>query len=264
MSGVEMQIDAGVATVILNRPDKHNGVNRDILHGVLGAAKQLRKNRTLRAVLLTGAGPSFCAGLDFADFTRDRWTMLRFFSQLWWPMENQFQAFATAWRDLPVPVVAVIQGSCFGAGMQLAAACDFRIAAPDAQLSVMEAKWGLIPDMSGALTLLDLVHPDVARRLIMTGEIVDAPQALEYGLVTQVSEEPVVAANALLEPILERSPDAIAAAKRLLDSTRGTRRRTTLALERKWQRKIIGKVNQRRAMRAAFAKARAEFGPRQL
>ena len=179
-------------------------------------------------------------------------------------MENQFQAFATAWRDLPVPVVALVHGNCFGAGMQLAAACDFRIAAPDARLSIMEAKWGLIPDMSGALTLLDLVHPDVARRLIMTGEIVDASRALDYGLVTEVSDDPMASARALLEPILERSPDAVAATKRLLDSTRGARRRATLALERKWQRKILGRANQRRAMRAAFAKAQAEFGPRSL
>ncbi len=174
----------------------------------------------MRAVILSGAGKAFCAGLDFASVGRSPAAFARAGLKLPGQSTNLFQRACWVWRELPVPVIAVLHGHCFGGGMQLALAADFRFATPDCELSIMEGKWGLIPDMTGSVTLRELVPIDVAKRLTMTAEVFDGTQAAAYGLVTEVADDPMKQAEALAAELLTRSPDALALTKRLLHTTR--------------------------------------------
>ncbi len=153
-----------------------------------------------------------------------------------------------AWRDVPAPVIAAIHGNCFGAGLQLALGADLRLATPDARLSVMEVKWGLVPDMGGAALLRELVPLDVAKELAMTGRILTGAEAHALGLVTHVTETPLEQARALAAEIITRSPDAVAAAKFLLQESWHADEPDALAAERKWQRRVLAGSNQRIAV----------------
>src|SRR5690349_3095817 len=161
------EIEGPVARVWLNRPDKLNGLDLDLLEQLRDSARELRTNRDIRAVVIEGKGPSFCAGLDFAAAFGDSKLRIAGFA-IPNPLRgtNLFQECFWAWRNLPVPVIAVTRGHVFGGGIQLALACDFRFSTPDCQWSVLEAKWGLIPDMSGTIPLVELVGADVAKRLV--------------------------------------------------------------------------------------------------
>ena len=166
------EIDGPVAHVRLNRPDKLNGLTLEVLEGLVDAAAAIRRNRDVRVVLLQGEGPSFCAGLDFAEAGKSsKLRLARFFLPNPLRGTNLFQRANWAWRELPVPVIAVTRGHVFGGGIQLALAADFRFTTPDCQWSVLEAKWGLVPDMSGTVPLAELTTADVAKRLTMTGEV---------------------------------------------------------------------------------------------
>jgi enoyl-CoA hydratase/carnithine racemase len=169
-----------------------------------------------------------------------------------------------AWRDLPVPVIAAVHGHCFGAGLQLALGADIRVATPDAKISVMEAKWGLVPDMGGPALLRELVGIDVAKELAMTGRVLTGIEAHPLGLVTHVSESLLDHAQALAEEIATRSPDAVAAAKFLLQEAWHGSERRALAAERKWQRRVIGRGNQRIAIKRNLEKSEQPYLPRRL
>ncbi len=245
---VQIDTQDGIATVTLNRPEKRNAVDWEMLRAWISAQKVLRKDRSLRGVILQGAGPSFCAGLDFPTFTQQPARLAQGFLQPAGDGANLFQQACLGWRSLPVPVAAVIHGHCFGAGLQLALACDFRFAHPEAELSIMEIKWGLIPDMSGTITFRELMPIDLAKRLCMTGEVFAAPQAHAWNLVSEVSDTPAEAALQLLKQIAERSPDAVAASKALLQQTWTADDNACLTAERRWQRRMLTGRNQRIAM----------------
>ena len=171
-STVTCRVEGGVAQVRLNRPDKLNALTLDTLEDLVATARDLSRDRTLRGVVLGGEGDSFCAGLDFATVLRNPPRVARSFVPHPWRGTNLFQEACWAWRRLPVPVVAAVHGHCYGGGLQIALAADLRMTTADAQWSVMEAKWGLIPDMSGIQALSQQVRMDVAKRLTMTGEVV--------------------------------------------------------------------------------------------
>lgn len=234
--------------VCLNRPGKHNGMNLAMLDAVTDAARSLAKDRALRSVVIRGHGPSFCAGLDFASVLKSPLTAAPAMAQLLLPYANRFQRWSLAWRDIGVPVVAAIHGNCFGAGMQLALGADIRVAAPDAKLSVMEAKWGLVPDMGGAVLLRELVRADVAKQLVMSARVIDAREAHELGLVTHVAEDPVARADEIAREMSAYSPDAVAAGKFLLQQAWHGSEGNATAAERRWQRRLIGRINQRISM----------------
>ena len=243
---VTVTIDNAIATVRLNRPDKHNGVDTAMIQQLLAAAQGLKRNKHLRAVILTGAGPSFCAGLDVKGMmTVGKWQLLLNFLPLFKPWANRYQNVCLIWRRLPVPVIAAIHGNCFGAGMQLALGADIRLARPDAQLSVMEAKWGLIPDMAGLVTLRDHLPRDVALDLTLSARVLSGTEAQALGLVTRTADDPLAEAQALATRLAQRSPDAAAAAKHLFREGWGSSEHAALAAERKWQRRLIGRRNQR-------------------
>ncbi len=163
-----------IAHVRLHRPDKHNGMSFPMLDAVLAAARSLRDDRALRAVVLSGDGPSFCAGLDVKAALAQPGRTAAGLAQLWLPMTNKFQRWSLAWRELGIPVIAAVHGNCFGAGLQLALGADLRIATDDSKWSIMESKWGLVPDMGGMVTLREVVRIDVAKELAMTGRVISA------------------------------------------------------------------------------------------
>lgn len=246
---VRVDIDGPVALVCLTRPEQHNGMDFRMLDAVRRAARRLRRDRQVRAVILHGEGPSFCAGLDVKSVLGNPVAAAVGLAALMAPSRNRFQDWSMAWRDVPAPVIAAIHGNCFGAGLQLALGADIRLATPDARLSVMEVKWGLVPDMGGAALLRELVPLDVAKELAMTGRILTGTEAHALGLVTHVTETPLEQARALAAEIITRSPDAVAAAKFLLQESWHAAEPDALAAERKWQRRVLAGRNQRIAVR---------------
>lgn len=260
-SRVLTHIDGPVAYVTLNRPDKLNGVDLELIAELIAAAESLRDNRDIRAVVLQGNGRSFCAGLDFAAAFKDKRRVARFFFA--GPRRvNAFQKVTAIWRDLPVPVIAVVQGHCYGAGVQLAVGADFRFTTPDAMWSILEAKWGLVPDMAGTVPFTELLKADDLMRLAMTGETISGARAVEVGLATEASDEPLKAALALVDQIVERSPDSVAATKRLLQANRHSGLRRAYRLERKLQSAMFKSRNTATARKAGAAKQTPVFGPR--
>jgi enoyl-CoA hydratase/carnithine racemase len=166
------------------------------------------------------------------------------------------------WKQVPVPVIAAIHGVAYGGGLQIAMGADIRLAAPDARFSVMEIKWGLVPDMSGTQTLRDLVRLDVAKELTFTGRIVEASEALDLGLVTRIAEDPLTEAREMAAAIAAKNPDAIAAAKKLLETSWRGSRKEGLELEESLQRSIIATPNQLEAAAANFEKRAPNFSDR--
>lgn len=236
---VSLTIDGDRAYVALDRPDKHNGLTIDMLEELVRVAGVIGKRPDVRAVILTGNGPSFSSGLDVAKAMGNPLDVVRNFVPLPWRGTNTFQEACWAWRRLPQPVIAVVHGRCYGGGLQLALAADFRFVTPDSEFSVMEAKHGLIPDMTGAATLSRLIGIDQALLLTMTADPVDAAYAERIGLVTEVSADPLAAAEKLADRIATRSPHAVAAAKKMFDRTWQTSVRRTLSIERATQLPLI-------------------------
>lgn len=259
---VDWTVVDGVATVRLNRPDKLNALTLDTLAALVGTGRALATDRTLRAVVLAGEGRSFCAGLDFGTVLRNRPGIVRAFAPRPWRGTNTFQEACWVWRRLPVPVIAAVHGHCFGGGVQIALGADYRFTTPDAQWSVLEVKWGLIPDMSGIQSLSQVVGIDHAKRLTMTGEVISGSRAVELGLASDVAEDPYAAALALAEQLATRSPDTVAAAKRLFEQTWNAGPRRTFARERVEQVRMFLAANTAVARQAAIAKAAPEYRPR--
>jgi enoyl-CoA hydratase/carnithine racemase len=257
---VSIAIDGeGIADVRLNRPDKLNACDLEMIEALDAAGSELAKNRSLRAVVLSGEGKAFCAGLDVALFSGLERGVEELLEHDTESPANFVQRAAWAWTVLPVPVIAAIHGVAFGAGFQVALGADIRRVAPDAKLSAMEIKWGLIPDMTGAASLRRLVGLDVAKELFFTGRIVSGVEARELGLATRVSEAPKDEAFDLAREIASRSPDAVRAAKRLLGESDGLAIRDRLELEARLQRTLIGGPNQIEAIRANLEKRPPRF-----
>ena len=247
-----------VADVVLNRPDKQNAVDRAMFDAFVEVGRELGADRSIRAVVLRGAGPAFCAGIDIASFAGGELPATDLDPLCGGPA-NLYQQAAMVWRDLPIPVVAALHGNVFGAGLQIALGADLRIAAPDARLSVMEIKWGLVPDMAISINLPPLVCYDVAAELTWTGRIVDGREAKEAGLVTALAEQPAARAQEIAAEIARRSPDAIRAAKTLLRESYADRDREQLAREAALQRRLLAGVNHREAVTANLEKRRPAF-----
>jgi enoyl-CoA hydratase/carnithine racemase len=261
---VTISKDNGIADVRLNRPEKYNALSPQMFQAIIEAGETLAEARDVRAVVLSGNGRGFCAGLDMGSFQgmaeRDNTEVstsgLLQRSEL---PENHAQRPAYVWKRLPVPVIAAIHGVAYGGGLQVALGADFRIAAPDAKLSVMEIKWGLIPDMSLTQTLRNLVPLDVAKELTFTGRVLSGEQASGLGLVTRVESDPLAAAMELAEEIAGKSPDAIRAGKRLLEEAWHEDERSGLELEASLQTSLIGSPNQVEAIKANFENRPARF-----
>ena len=263
---VTIDIRDGVADVRLNREQKYNALSPEMFTAIIEAGESLALAKDVRAVVLSGNGKGFCAGLDMASFaamadqdTREERDSTQTLLSRDNRPENFAQRPAMVWKQLPMPVIAALHGVVFGGGAQVALGADIRIAAPDLQMSIMEIKWGLVPDMSITQTLRDLVPLDVAKELTFTGKIFDGQQAAALGLVTRVADDPYAEAMQLARDIADKSPDAIRAAKTLFEEAWHADSRTGLELEASLQGGLIGSSNQLEAVAANFEKRAPAF-----
>ncbi|MFZ5723087.1 MAG: crotonase/enoyl-CoA hydratase family protein [Pseudomonadota bacterium] len=254
-----------VADVRLNRPDKMNALSMPMFEAIVAAAEQVMRDRRVRAVVLSGEGRAFCAGLDLSNFMNPQ----AFGGDPFgngrgghWP--NFYQRPGYVWKDVPVPVIAALHGAVFGGGLQIALGADIRIAHPSSQLSLMEIKWGLVPDMSGTQTLRDLVRLDVAKELAFTGRIVEGAEAERIGLVTRLDENPREAALALARDIAGKNPEAVTLGKLLFEKAWHGPDVDGLALEEKLQAKLLMSHNQIEAVMAGMQKRPAEYRDRSI
>jgi enoyl-CoA hydratase/carnithine racemase len=252
----------GVADVRLNRPEKLNALDMALFTALAETAAALADTPAVRAVVLSGEGRSFCAGLDLTAFSAmaagERWRPADDPTAAGADGRSLGQRAVPAWDDLPVPVVAAMRGHALGGGLQLALGADVRLAAPDAVFSVYEINWGLSPDMAGTQLLPRLVGPDVAAELTYTGRMVDAAEADRIGLVTRLVDDPLSAAHELASRFAAANPDAIRAAKGLLRKAHGPIE-DGLAAEREAMAAIMGSPNQREAAAAGLQMRKPRF-----
>jgi enoyl-CoA hydratase/carnithine racemase len=260
---VTVTLTGGVADVRLNRPEKRNALDPAMFDALIAVSERLKTEPGLRVVVLSGNGPDFCAGLDFASFEA-----MRAGGRLPppaqpppydGPAKATGQRVAYAWAEVPVPVIAAVHGNALGGGLQIALGADVRIVAPDARLSVFEAAWGLIPDMTGTQLLPELVGRDVAKELTFTARIVSGDEAARIGLATRAELDPLTAARAMAKDIAAHNPHAIRAAKRLLNLAGRVELASGLAAEQKEIRALIGSPNQLEAVTARFEKRNPTF-----
>ena len=256
---VELTIDHAIAMVRMSRPEKRNGLDAEMFDALIRVGKRIMADSSVRAVILHGQGKAFCAGLDFASFLGSPERMQKLLSREDDSPANMAQRAAWIWQEINVPVIAAVHGVALGGGLQIALGADLRYVTPDAQLSVMEIKWGLIPDMSITQTLLRLVAIDVAKELTFTGRIVSGTEAVQLGLATKVSNDPLADALETARLIATKSPHAIRAAKTLLRDAPSMSRADALKLETGLQVTLLGSSNQMEAVQANMAKREPSF-----
>lgn len=256
---VVVDIQGHVAEVRLNRPEKHNALDHAMFQALLDALDQLKAAPSIRAVILYGEGPSFCSGLDFPSFMAEG----RPVDEMLQPREgtnaNFAQHVAHGWQTLPMPVIAAVHGNCIGGGAQIALGADVRIVAPGARISIREAAWGLIPDMGITRSLPRLVRFDIAKELVFTARFVEGAEAVDIGLATRLTEDPLGAARALAAEIAALSPDATRRSKVLLEQSWSASEADSLALEERLQRELLGSPNQIKAIQAGLSGEPAQF-----
>lgn len=248
-SPVDLTIKDDIAYVTLNRPDKLNALDLATFKSMAGIARTLRKDRSIRGVILQGSGKDFCSGLDVKSMMSDKSAMVTLLKKLLPGSSNLAQQVSSNWRKLPVPVIAVVQGRCWGGGLQIALGADFRFVTADATLAVMESKWGLIPDMAGNMVLREILPKDQALRLALTADPISADEAMKMNLVTHVSDNPLQDAEQLLAELKTKSPDALGAIKRLYTRNWQSPDWKMLMMETWYQIRIIMGKNQRRAVK---------------
>ena len=258
---LQVSVTDNILTVTLNRPHKKNAMSFKVVEELIAVAGRVSKDKTIRAVILNGAEGTFCAGIDLGDLNHPKnqafavWELMK-------PWQSSFQRVCLVWRDVPVPVIAVLEGYCIGAGLQLALACDVRISHPECKLSIMEAKWGLVPDMGLTQSAYGVVREDVLKELAMTARVVDASEGKALGLVSHCSETPLEQAQQLAAELAERSPDAVLASKRVINAMHH-QPATTLYKEKMWQLKMMLGRNRKLALRKV-KQASTTFSKRQF
>jgi len=274
---VTVRIDEGVADVRLNRPDKLNALDGDMFAALVDTAARLARDASVRAVVLSGEGRSFSAGLDFSGFRamaggglsagegdagdggEDGRSGMGGIGRTDGRITHLAQQACHGWSEVPVPVIAAIWGHCLGGGLQIALGADLRIVHPEASLSVLEIRWGLSPDMTGTATLPRLVRPDVAKELTWTGRNVTGEEAARLGLATRTSTTPLEDAWALAREIAAKNPDAIRGVKALLDESGRVPLAQQYADERRTIGSLVGTPNQIEAVAAFFEKREPSF-----
>ena len=256
---VELTLENGVAHVQLVRADKMNALDPEMFAAILEAGSFLFEEKSARCVVLSGAGRSFCAGLDLTSMgqtDRHRETPL---TERTHGNANAPQQAAMVWRKLPIPVIAAIHGVCFGGGLQIASGADIKIVTPDARLAVMEVKWGLIPDMAGYVLWRGNVRDDVLRELTYTHREFSGEEAVQFGFATHADPNPLARALALAQDIAGKSPHAVRAAKIISNKWWDSTNDQLLMAESHEQQRLMGGKNQREAVLAGLEKRKAGF-----
>lgn len=255
---LDLSVRDHVATVTLSRPNKGNAINTEMFAALSGAGRQIAQTEGVRAVVLCGEGEHFCTGIDISSFSASE-DLGNKLQPLPDSAANLFQDVAFVWRELDVPVIAALHGAVFGGGLQIAMGADVRIAHPDTRCSVMEIRWGIIPDMALTATMRDVVRLDQLRELVYTGRVVAAEEARSIGLLTSLDENPLNRAAQLAAEIAGRSPDAVQAAKALLRDGFDLPVEKSLRREAELQGPLLGGANQREAVISNMEKREPRF-----
>lgn len=248
---ISYELENGIAKVTLNRPDKMNALSLDLFNALIEAGEAIKADKSVRVVVLSGAGKAFCAGLDMelmmaggaADLTERTHGIC-----------NLFQQAAWVWHEVPVPVIAAVHGTCLGGGLQLMTGADMRYIHPQTKLSIMEMKWGIVPDMAGTQLWSAYVREDIIRELTYTARTFSGVEANDYGFATRLCDDPLAEALATAEQIANKNPDAIRAAKRLINNQRQPDVVAGILAESVEQAALMGKPNQIEAVTANFEK----------
>ncbi len=267
---IKVEVTNGVADVRLVRADKMNALDDAMFQALVDTGEALKARKDVRVIVLSGEGRAFCAGLDMGNFSamasgpRERPAGSASGNSLVTANRtpggsNRAQHACMVWREQAVPVIAAITGVAFGGGCQLALGADIRLIAPDARMSVMEIKWGLVPDMAGLVLMKGIVRDDVARELTYTGRTVTGQEAVDEGLATRVSADPRAEALAMAAEIAGKNPHAIRAGKRLLNQMLQADQATMLLAESVEQTALIGKPNQIEAVMSNMQKRPAVY-----
>ena len=262
---VTISIEDGIADVRMNRADKRNALDNAMFTSLAAAGEYLKTLSELRAVVLSGDGASFCAGLDFGSFqamaqgSSGQGGSVNAGAMSDGRITHLAQQVCWVWQEVPVPVVAAVHGHALGGGMQIALGADIRIVHPDTQLSVREVHWGLIPDMTGTLMLSRLVRPDIVKDLVFSARVFSGAEGFELGVVTRLSKTPQADAMDLAQEIAGRSPDAVRGAKKLINLMANDGAAQQFAAEREVIGKLIGGANQVEAVMSHFEKRPPKF-----
>ncbi|MFL5296483.1 MAG: crotonase/enoyl-CoA hydratase family protein [Phenylobacterium sp.] len=262
---VTVDIQGGVADVRLVRADKMNALDNAMFEALAETGEQLKGEAGVRAVVLSGEGRAFCAGLDMGNFQqmasgegrRSSGALVQ--TPRTAGGSNRAQHVCMVWREIPVPVIAAVHGVAFGGGFQLALGADIRFVAADARMAVLEIKWGLVPDMAGMVLMRGLVRDDVARELTWTGRIFGGEEAVAMGLATRVCADPRAEALALAREIAGKNPHAIRAGKRLLNLAAEADQHAILLAESQEQGALVGSPNQVEAVMSNLQKREAAY-----
>ncbi|HWK36135.1 MAG TPA: crotonase/enoyl-CoA hydratase family protein [Sphingomonas sp.] len=254
---VAIALTDGIADVRLIRADKMNAIDPAMFDAIITAIDRLSDTAGLRVVVLSGDGRAFCAGLDMASMASggsgiDIVTRTH-------GSANRVQQVAWGWRTLAVPVIAAVHGIAFGGGLQIASGADIVVARPDTRMSVMEMKWGIVPDMAGFALWRGRVRDDVLRELAYTAAEFDGAAAVAHGFVTRTADDPRAEALALAAAIAGRNPHAIRAAKRLANLAVETDTATILKAESAEQGRLLRAPNQVEAVMANMQKRAPNF-----
>lgn len=251
--------DNGVAHVRFVRADKMNALDPAMVDAMLEAGQTLSSTKGVRVVVLSGEGRAFCAGLDLGNFSNPSNSDARPLEERTHGNANKFQEIAYQWRRLGVPVIAAVHGVCFGGGLQIASGADIRVVHPQTRMSVMEMKWGLVPDMAGYALWRGLVRDDVLRELIYTNREFSGTEAQTLGFATYVEDEPLSKAMEIAKVIAGKNPHAIRAAKRLHDAMYDGQTDDILMMESTEQDQIMRTKNQVEAVMSSMQKRPAQF-----
>lgn len=261
---VTIDVKDYIADVRLNRPDRYNALNFDMAEAIIKAGQALAERKDIRVVVFSGEGPGFCSGLDLQAFQtpgggdQPKQPTGNLTANMG-GLANRAQLTAYIWKSVPVPVIAALHGVVYGGGLQIALGADIRLAAPDTRFSVMEIKWGLIPDMAFTQTARDLLPLDAIKELMFTGRIFNAEEADKLGIITRAVEQPYEAAMEMACLVAEKNPDAIRAGKKLLEESWHSNAAGGLSLEEKLQHSLIGTDNQVEAVKANLEKRAPAF-----
>lgn len=260
---VSITVENGVADVRLIRADKMNALDQAMFEALNEAAEQVSNDPNVKCVVLSGEGRAFCAGLDTSRFGQmaegNTGRAHGLAPRMDDGITNQAQNAVWAWRACPVPVIAAVHGVAFGGGFQVCLGADIRIVHPDTKMSVMEIKWGLIPDMAGTTIMRRLAREDVVRELTYTGRIFSGVEAKEYGFATQVSDDPLADALAMAEEIVGKNPDAMRSAKTIMNNVARLSDEDALLQESVLMDELIGSPNQVEAVMAQLEKRAPNF-----
>ncbi len=259
---VNISVENHIADVRLTRADKMNALDPAMFEGIIAAGEELMGMKGIRAVVLSGEGRSFCAGLDMGSMAGGGASAnsgLGSLTDRTHGNANKFQQVAMQWRKLPMPVIAAVHGVCFGGGLQIASGADIRVITPDARLAVMEMKWGLIPDMGGYALWRGLVRDDILRELTYTNREFSGAEALDLGFATYIDENPHAKAMAIAQDIANRNPQAMREAKMLFNEFADLDQDAILMAESERQARVIRTPNQIEAVMAGMQKREPNF-----